>query len=340
MSDAYPSGYKPGPGGKPAGARVSGRSLIAIMGVALLAAAFVYAGRRNTGEPPVSVENVPVRFSAGPQPVPRGQADASRDDSVPVAENKPLPRGAVAPSPLRVQFEQAPDLYSYAQSIRSRADAGEPEAIWLLSRVYDYCSNYANAPVDYGNDTRTIEGMKLRGAATMTEARNRVSSRCARFAPSDNLSYQMIFLKRVEAAQSGSLAAEASLLAAGKPLEKTEEYRLNLVDRVQRSKDPEAYSALSPGMGVAANGRRWGDMRVAGTQFAELAWQLAACELGQDCSPKGSLMTSYCANGGICSQDAKQDFASFVYDAAIPRQGADVVEEMVDSLVGEQRTVQ
>lgn len=339
MSDAYPSGYKQGPGGTPAGVRVSGRSLIAIMGVALLAAAFVYAGRRTADEQAVPGERVPVRVAAKPQPT-VGKADAPRDDSVPVAAAKVAPRGAVAPSPLRVQFEQAPDLYAYAQSIRSRADAGEPEAIWLLSRVYDYCSNYANAPVDYGNDTRTIESMKLRGVSTMTEARNRVSSRCARFAPSDNLSYQMIFLKRVEAAQSGSLPAEASLLAAGKPLEKTEEYRLNLVDRVQRSKDPEAYSALSPGMGIAANGRRWGDMRVAGTQFAELAWQLAACELGQDCSPKGSLMTSYCANGGICSQDAKQDFASFVYDAAIPRQGADVVEDMVDSLLSEQRTVQ
>jgi hypothetical protein len=93
-------------------------------------------------------------------------------------------------------------------------------------------------------------------------------------------------------------------------------------------------------MGIAANGRTagFGYNRVAGTQFAELAWQLAACKLGQDCGPKGSLMTSYCANGGICSQDPQQDFASFVYDAAIPRQGADVVQEMVDSLTGEERT--
>ncbi|QWP79237.1 hypothetical protein J5226_00390 [Lysobacter sp. K5869] len=243
------------------------------------------------------------------------------------------------PSPLRQQFEQTPDLYSFAQSLRLRADAGEPEAIWLLTRVYDYCAGYANAPVDYRNDTRALDAMKLRGATSMSAARNRISERCARFAPEDGLSYSMILVKRVEAAQAGSLPAEASLLSAGKPLEKTEDYRRNLVDRVARSKDPEAFSALSGGMGIAANGRSAGFayQRVSGTQFAELAWQLAACRLGQDCSAQGSLMTSYCANGGICSQDPQQDFASFVYDAAIPRQGAEVVEEMVYSLTGEER---
>jgi len=40
-------------------------------------------------------------------------------------------------------------------------------------------------------------------------------------------------------------------------------------------------------------------------------------------------MTSYCANGGICSQGASQDFATFELDAAIPRQGARQVDDMV-----------
>jgi hypothetical protein len=51
-------------------------------------------------------------------------------------------------------------------------------------------------------------------------------------------------------------------------------------------------------------------------------------------------MTQYCANGGICSRDPSQDFERFVFDAAIPRQSADVINEMVDSLMGEQRARQ
>lgn len=339
MSDAYTSGYLQNPRAKRAVTRVSGRSLVAVLGVVLLAGAFVYANRRAPHN-----ELIAEAPQIGQSPEARAQRDGSqggveRDDTV----RAKAPHGnarAPAQSPLRQQFEQARDLYAYAQTLRSRADAGEPEAIWLLTRVYDYCANYSNAPVDYGNDTRTIEAMKLRGSATMAASRARVSERCARFVPADNLSYPMILVKRVEAAKAGSLPAEASLLAAGKPLETTEDYRRSLVERVVRSKDAEAFSALAPGMGIAANGRSTSGFaynRVAGTQFAELAWQLAACKLGKDCSSQGSLMTSYCANGGICSQDPQQDFESFVYDAAIPRQGADVVQEMVYSLTGEER---
>ncbi|HBK47467.1 MAG TPA: hypothetical protein DDZ67_13750, partial [Xanthomonadaceae bacterium] len=64
-----------------------------------------------------------------------------------------------------------------------------------------------------------------------------------------------------------------------------------------------------------------------------LAWQLAACRLGLECGAQSALMTSYCATAGICSQDGSQDFASFVFDAAVPRQGAQRVDEMVNMLV-------
>lgn len=45
------------------------------------------------------------------------------------------------------------------------------------------------------------------------------------------------------------------------------------------------------------------------------------------------MMTNYCVNGGICSQDETQDFSSFARDAGIPRQGEDNVEEMVGTLL-------
>lgn len=340
MSDACPPAYPQDPRLPREGARVSLRLLAGAAALALLGGALVYAHRQPVAPAPVEIQAiVPAPQAAAPA---RGgpQSDPAREPTIRTVGPRRAARAPLRPpTALRQQFEQAPDLYSFAQSLRLRAEAGEPEAMWLLTRVYDYCANYSSAPVDYRNDTRTLEAMKLRGAATMAAARNRVSERCARFVPEDALSYPMILVKRVEAAQAGSLAAEASLLSAGKPLEKTEDYRLNLIDRVVRSKDPEAFMALAGGMGIAASGRsaRFDYQRVSGTQFAELAWQLAACRLGQDCSAGGSLMTSYCANGGICSQDPRQDFAEFVYDAAIPRQGAEVVEEMVYSLTGEER---
>lgn len=341
MSDACPSAY-PQDSRQPAraGARMSLRLMTAAAALVVLGGALVYAHRRHAEALPVGdADLAPAPVAVGPARSAAG-VDRAPDSAIRPAPRRPARAPLRPPSPLRQQFEQTPDLYSFAQSLRLRAEAGEPEAMWLLTRVYDYCANYSNAPVDYRNDTRTLEAMKVRGAAAMTAARNRVSERCARFAPDDGLGYPMILVKRVEAAQAGSLAAEASLLSVGKPLEKTEDYRRNLIDRVLRSKDPEAFMALSGGMGLASNGRSAGFdyQRVSGTQFAELAWKLAACRLGQDCGPDSSLMTSYCANGGICSQDPQQDFASFVYDAAIPRQGAEVVQEMIYSLTGEERT--
>ncbi|UNK51010.1 hypothetical protein MNR01_08465 [Lysobacter sp. S4-A87] len=238
---------------------------------------------------------------------------------------------------IRVEFERSDDLFAYMQSLEPAVRDGDADAMWMVSRVYDYCSGYAMAPSAFARDTQVIRDMAMRGSPAMVAARERIGRRCARFVPQDDLSPRMIVAKRVEAAEAGSLAAEASLMASGKPVKEGEAYVRDLVERVKESKDPDAYSALSPEMGIASSGRVALSDQVAGTQFSELAWQLAACRLGLDCGPQSSLMTSYCANGGICSTDPSQDFPSFVYDAAIPRQGVDVVNAMVDSLMREKR---
>ena len=260
-------------------------------------------------------------------------ADRARPDAIPA----PAIGTAVRASSIRERFDTADDLYAYAQSLEPAVRERDADAIWMVSRVYEYCSGFAMAPAAFDRDTRVIGEMGMRGSAAMVAARERVSRRCARFVPQDELTPRMIVLKRVEAAEAGSVAAEASLMAAGEPLQDTPEYKRELVDRVQESEDPEAYSALAPAMGIAASGKVEYTGEVAGTQFSELAWQLAACRLGMDCTSESALMTSYCANGGICSSVPGQDFERFVFDAAVPRQGVDVINDMVDSLMGGKR---
>ena len=99
------------------------------------------------------------------------------------------------------------------------------------------------------------------------------------------------------------------------------------------SEDPFAFFAIAPVMGTSASGRRDTLGEISGSELSEIAWRIASCELGMDCSPDGSMMTNYCVNGGICSQDESQDFSSFARDAGIPRQGEDNVEEMVGTLL-------
>jgi hypothetical protein len=235
----------------------------------------------------------------------------------------------------RVDFEGAGDLYVYLHSLRAREAAGDPQALWNASRVLDYCAAYASNPTGYARDSRAIQAMKGAATAAMATARDRISQRCRRFVPEDGFSMSALRDKRIEAARAGSLSAEAALLTMGEPLSAGNEYAQDLVQRVLRSADPDAYLALSTAMGIAASGRSEAFGRISGSQYSELAWQLAACRLGADCSAGGALMTSYCANGGICSRDASQDFYTFVLDAAVPRQGADTLNEMVDSLLSE-----
>jgi hypothetical protein len=233
----------------------------------------------------------------------------------------------------RTALERSPDLYRTAQQLSAAAAQGDADASWLLSRIYDYCAGYAMNPAGYAADTRAIDAAQLPTSGRMVAARARVGRRCAGFVPGDGLTRQAIVAQRVQAARGGNLAAEAALLTLGQPLQSSAGYKRDLVERVRASGDPDAYMALAPAMGLAARGDDSLDERIAGTAFTELAWQLAACRLGLDCGPNSELMTRYCANGGICSQDPTQDFSSFVYDAAVPRQGTDTMNEMVNRLV-------
>lgn len=237
------------------------------------------------------------------------------------------------PTDRRAALERSPDLYRSAQQLSAAVAQGDADASWLLSRIYDYCAGYAMDPAGFAADTRAIDAARLPTSARMVAARARVGRRCAGFVPGDGLTRQAIVAQRVQAARGGNLAAEAALLALGQPLQPSPDYKRELVERVRASGDPDAYMALAPAMGLAASGDDSLDERIAGTAFTELAWQLAACRLGLDCGPDSELMTRYCANGGICSQDPTQDFSSFVYDAAVPRQGTDTMNDMVNRLV-------
>ncbi|QBN70948.1 hypothetical protein [Xanthomonas oryzae] len=243
--------------------------------------------------------------------------------------------GTVLQLPHRDAVEAQPDLYRYAQQLQQQVRAGDVQAGWRLSRVYDYCAPYAASPSGYAADSAWIAAQHAPGVVAMHAARARVAQRCAGFAPTDGLSLRVVAQQRQAAARAGSLAAEAAMLALGEPLHVSPGYKRALVQRVLASRDPEAYLALAPAMGARASGDDSLQGCVAGDQFAELAWQVAACRLGLDCSADSTLVTSYCANAGICSRGSAQDFVSFVFDAAVPRQGADKVDELVDTLVSD-----
>lgn len=126
-----------------------------------------------------------------------------------------LPSGL--PLDLRADIEDATDLYAYAQRLRVQADEGNHEARWMLSRVYDYCAQYAIDPGGYRLDNNVLAGLGLTAAPAMVQARERVAQRCGGFVPGDKLGAALVLAERRKAAAQGNLAAEASLFAEGVP---------------------------------------------------------------------------------------------------------------------------
>jgi len=265
-------------------------------------------------------------------------AQTGQTQSVGAIEQAPAPEVSVSVGPglplnVRSRFETGQGLFSYSRQLRTAAAAGDAEAGWMLSRIYDYCGVYAMDPSAYAIDGQMLTTLKLDAAPGLQAARERVRRGCEGFSAADGLGSALLAEQRQSAARAGNLAAEAALLAMGKPLHSSETYQRELVERVLDSQDPEAFLAISPAMGVAAAGNQAYTGKVAGSQLSQLAWQVAACRLGLACGPQSALMTAYCANGGVCSRDPRQDFETFVYDAAVPRQGVESMNQMINSLI-------
>ncbi|WP_313927830.1 hypothetical protein [Pseudoxanthomonas sp.] len=304
------------------------RKLLTSMLLVGLLGALAWMPLRHAGWPPHAAAPAADAAARSDAPFP---AVAS---SVAGATLRPMSARAVpALSPLRRGFEDSTDLFAYSRELMALAAAGDADAMWLLSLVQDQCAGFAADPIGYAQDTRVIAGLGLSNGNAMLSARQRIQQRCARFVPQDGFSLPTLINQRTLAARAGSLAAEASLLAMDQPLQEGDDYRRDLVVRVLESGDPFAYLAIAPAMGTVGSGRRDTLGEVSGSELSEIAWRIASCRLGMDCSPAGTLMTNYCVNGGICTQDESQDFTTFARDAGYPRQGADNVDEMVGTLL-------
>ncbi|AWK20699.1 hypothetical protein IXO675_021120 [Xanthomonas oryzae pv. oryzae] len=79
--------------------------------------------------------------------------------------------GTALQLPHRDAVEAQPDLYRYAQQLQQQVRAGDAQAGWRLSRVYDYCAPYAASPSGYAADSAWIAAQHAPGVVAMHAAR-------------------------------------------------------------------------------------------------------------------------------------------------------------------------
>ncbi|HFL6371444.1 TPA: hypothetical protein ACG4OH_004003, partial [Stenotrophomonas maltophilia] len=145
---------------------------VAVLGVA------GYRASGHAGSVPVTAGELPTAQVAAPLPV---VPEALARRLAAFERGNALPSGL--PLDLRADIEDATDLYAYAQRLRVQADDGNHEARWMLSRVYDYCAQYAIDPGGYRLDNNVLAGLGLTAAPAMVQARERVAQRCGGFVP-------------------------------------------------------------------------------------------------------------------------------------------------------------
>jgi hypothetical protein len=223
-------------------------------------------------------------------------------------------------------FEQADDLYALDGNLLASKSA---DSLWLRSKIANYCAPYGLNPVGFTADTEILaQHAKAANPEAIKTARTRIAHRCRGFnipGAAENFKRNTLLAHKVRAAKAGNLAAEAALLSDNSPLSANPAYIKELIDRVIESKDPDAFLSLSTAMGVRASGEERFFGAFSGTENASLAWQLAACRTGLDCSNSGAIMTMYCVNGGMCTTDANLE-SLFFNHLVSPAQARDIRE--------------
>ncbi len=223
-----------------------------------------------------------------PDVSPRELGPSKPQDSPPAVQRK----GYAA------QLRVASDYLEFARSLLSAARAGDHEAQFYIFRALDYCAVEYRFYVDRGRPRRSLEDA-LRWAATHWpydyETVRLVYNRCHTLIESDTKDFgeRGEWLRR---ASDGDYPLAQVLVAKRQRLEgvgttgddtaRYEESR-RLASLAIRSRDPAVIWEIadSPFNGVAAESE---------SGVAVLAWFLAACQRGFDCSPRSDAVRVFC----------------------------------------------
>ncbi|HLM54032.1 MAG TPA: hypothetical protein VK325_10695 [Pseudoxanthomonas sp.] len=109
-----------------------------------------------------------VETTAGKPDLPAPKASAS-DSEGPKLE--PSERQDDRADNIRMRFERANDLYSYVDELIEKANAGDADAAWMISRVYDYCGRYSANPAGYSKESEIMAAASSATAAALTAHR-------------------------------------------------------------------------------------------------------------------------------------------------------------------------
>lgn len=249
---------------------------------------------------------------SSPHPVHKPPATAPQDNAPPAW-------------PLAERLARSEDLFALATSLRPAAVDGDPAAMWTLGRIYDSCELLT---VKYGaNDDpnlarRRLETVTAAMPANAAAYHQRQFERCRGFVASpDSLENPEIW--QTLAAEAGHPAAQIKAwLDRRMDADIAPLTRARIMALIQ-SGHPDALAAaprlLRLQMAAPADLTETTN---------ELAWTLAACSLGLDCSPMSEATQIRCIWSNCAPDDPLQEVIRAETDPYIFEQASTYAERL------------
>jgi hypothetical protein len=208
--------------------------------------------------------------------------------------------------------------------IKSRAESGDPEAQWYLSEMYGYCFSYNLKPGAALAHWDQIASIKPQAKANIERIKKQIAERCATVDDGKPIPPEAMSLWLEQSAKQGFLQARlrsATMAADIKP----EELR-SLVGEIKGQSPQAVFEMGTLARKIEPN---WDDAETAGAfskgNYAQYAWELAACRSGLDCSQSSSLMYWMCQQGAC----AYQNYEQYVFSELVPPAGREPLEKTI-----------
>jgi hypothetical protein len=231
-------------------------------------------------------------------------AAASEDAPVVGQESAPAQSQDSPPSVERedygAQFRAASDYLEFARSLLTTGRAGDHAAQFYIFRALDYCTREYRAYFGRGPAWRTLDDAMQRATTRWpydSELVRSVYTQCHTLVEtgSNEFGERDEWLRM--ASDGGYPLAQVTYAQnqwrpmSGPEDDATFEARRRLVGKAIRSRDPAVVSAIADVI-LAPEGQ--------GYEWDYLAWRLAACQRGFDCSPQSDFVKWSCYGDTNC----------------------------------------
>ncbi|MCC8537324.1 hypothetical protein ACDH70_18445 [Xanthomonas axonopodis pv. poinsettiicola] len=183
---------------------------------------------------------------------------------------------------------------------RNRAESGDPVAQRQLAEMYERCFLHNLSPDNFTSTMKMYAEADKANASRYYATGKRFSHYCNSIDSGKMIPLVAPQLWYAEAAKRGDLLAQIKVASA--PDSQTDEatYR-SLVARAFESKNPDAIFAIGDMLSMAKTSVDLGNYRQeAGGEYADFAWEIAACRAGKNCGTGSFRMDAACLNG-LCN---------------------------------------